>query len=95
MVEALLAQARDMIAGVNACCSQCYNPQRLPGGRDWAGYLYANARQWIPWGWWSNACPSQAATSCAFRVNAGFDSFELGGGDHQATGKALGLAGGL
>jgi|GEM_PF-1992392 hypothetical protein len=95
MVEALLAQARDMIAGVNACCSQCYNPQRLPGGRDWAGYLYANARQWIPWGWWSNACPSQAATTWAFRVNAGFDSFELGGGDHQATVKALGLAGGL
>jgi len=35
------------------------------------------------------------ATSWAFRVNAGFDSFTLGGGEHQATVKALGLAGGL
>jgi hypothetical protein len=91
--DALLAQARNLIAGVDAACSHCYNPRRLAGGRDWVGYLYANARQWIPWGWWSNACPSQAATTWAFRVNAGFNSFELGGGDHQATVKGLRLAG--
>jgi len=94
-VDALLAQARSMIQGVDEYCSHDYNPARLPGGREWVGYLYANSRQWIPWGWWSNACPSQAATTWAFRVSAGFDSFTLGGGDHQATVKALGLAGGL
>jgi hypothetical protein len=91
----LLAAARSMIAGVDELCSHDYNPQRLPGGRDWAGYLYANDRQWIPWGWFSNACPSQAATTWAMRVNAGFNSFELGGGEHQATVEQLGLAGGM
>ncbi len=91
--NALLASARSMIAGVDDLCSHDYNPKRLPGGRDWAGYLYANARQWIPWGWFSNACPSQAATTWAMRVSCGFDSFELGGGNHQATVRALGLAG--
>jgi hypothetical protein len=90
----LLAQARSMIAGVDQLCSHYYNPQHRPDGREWASYLYANARQWIPWGWWSNACPSQAATTWALRVSAGFDSFELGGGSHQATVQALGLAGG-
>jgi hypothetical protein len=92
---ALLAQARSMIAGVDRLCSHYYNPDHQPGGREWVGTLYANSRQWIPWGWYSNACPSQAATTWAMRVNAGFDSFELGGGAHQATVKELGLAGGL
>ncbi len=91
---ALLAQARSMIAGVDQLCSHYYNPQHRPDGREWVGYLYANARQWIPWGWFSNACPSQAATTWALRVSAGFNSFELGGGAHQATVQALGLAGG-
>lgn len=90
----LLATAKDLIAGVNLLCSHYYNPGHEPGGREWAGYLYANARQWIPWGWFSNACPSQAATTWALRVSAGFDSFELGGGEHQTTVRALGLAGG-
>lgn len=89
----LLARAGDMIAGVNDLCSHDYNPERRPEGREWGGYLYANKRQWIPWGWFSNACPSQAATTWAMRVGAGFNSFELGGGEHQATVKGLGLAG--
>jgi hypothetical protein len=91
---ALLAQARSMIAGVDQYCSHYYNPGRRPDGREWVGYLYANVRRWIPWGWYSNPCPSQAATTWALRVGAGFDSFELGGGSHQATVQALGLAGG-
>ena len=91
----LLASARTMIAGVDALCSHYYNPRHRPDGREWVGYLYANARQWIPWGWYSNACPSQAATSWAMRVDAGFNSFELGGGSHQATAETLGLAGGM
>ena len=90
---ALLGHARAMIDGVNRYASHDYNPQRLRDGLDWVGYLYANKRQWIPWGWFSNACPSQAATTWAFRVNCGFNAFELGGGEHQATVKALGLAG--
>jgi hypothetical protein len=89
----LLGWARSMIAGVDRLCSHTYNPQQLRDGRDWVGYLYANRRAWIPWGWFANACPSQAATTWAFRVNCGFNAFELGGGDHQRTVKALGLAG--
>jgi len=89
----LLDAARAMIAGVDRYCSHDYNPGRLPFGRDWVGYLYADARQWIPWGWYSNPCPSQAATTWALRVSCGFDSFELGGGDHQDTARSLGLAG--
>jgi hypothetical protein len=91
----LLDTARAMIAGVDRYCSHDYNPDRLPSGRDWVGYLYADDRQWIPWGWYSNPCPSQAATTWALRVSCGFDSFELGGGDHQDTVRSLGLAGGL
>ena len=91
--EELLGYASALIKGVNRYCSHSYNPGQLDNGQDWVGYLYANRRQWIPWGWFSNACPSQAATSWALRVNIGFNSFELGGGEHQATVKALGLAG--
>ena len=93
--DQLLQWARTMIAGVDSTCSHYYNPGHQPLGREWVGYLYANSRQWIPWGWYSNACPSQAATTWAARVNAGFNSFELGGGDHQGTVTALGLAGGM
>lgn len=89
----LMACARTMIAGVDRYCSHDYNPGDRADGLEWAGTLYANAREWIPWGWFSNACPSQAATTWAMRVNAGFDSFELGGGEHQATVLELGLAG--
>jgi hypothetical protein len=89
----VLGWARSMIAGVDRRCSHTYNPQHLRDGRDWVGYLYADRRAWIPWGWFSNACPSQAATTWAFRVNCGFNAFELGGGDHQRTVRALGLAG--
>ena len=89
----LLGHARTMIAGVNRLASHYYNPQHLEDGMDWVGYLYGNRRGWIPWGWFSNACPSQAATSWALRVNCGFNAFELGGGEHQATVTALGLAG--
>ena len=92
-VTELMGQARSMIAGVNRLASHDYNPRRLKDGRDWVGYLYANRRAWIPWGWFSNACPSQAATTWALMVNSGFNPFELGGGDHRASVKALGLAG--
>lgn len=93
-VAELLDQARALIAGANRHCSHDYNPARLTSGRDWVATLYANARQWIPWGWYSNPCPSQAATTWAMRVNAGFDCFELGGGSHADSVRALGLAGG-
>ena len=91
--QALLDAARHMIDGVNRLASHDYNPGRLKDGRDWVGYLYAHRRGWIPWGWYANACPSQAATAWALLVNCGFNPFELGGGHHQATVKALGLAG--
>ena len=91
MVEQLLAWAKSLIAGVNAQCSHDYSL----GGRPWVGYLYANKRAWIPWGWFSNPCPSQAATTWALMVNSGFNPFELGGGGHGATAQELGLAGGL
>jgi len=90
-VQQLLAWARSLRAGVDRLCSHDYRA----GGRDWVGYLYANTRGWIPWGWWSNPCPSQSATSWALMVNAGFNPFELGGGDHAETARALGLAGGM
>lgn len=90
-VKQLLAWARELASGVTALCSHDY----AAGGRDWVGYLYANDRVWIPWGWWANPCPSQAATAWALMVNAGFDPFEPGGGHHQETAQALGLAGGL
>lgn len=93
-VDRLLGWARAMVAGVDALASHDYNPDHRPGGREWVAYLYANARRWIPWGWHANACPSMAATTWAVRVSAGFDSFELGGGDHRTTVQALGLAGG-
>ena len=89
----LLGYARSMIAGVDRYASHYYNPQHLRDGLDWVGYLYSNRRQWIPWGWFANACPSTAATSWALRVNCGFNAFELGGGEHQATARALGLSG--
>ena len=89
----LLRDARLMIDGVTRLASHDYNPQRLKDGRDWVGYLYANRRQWIPWGWYANACPSQAATAWAFMVNAAFNPFELGGGDHRAIARELGLGG--
>ena len=92
-VRQLLDAARLMIDGVHRLASHDYNPRRLKEGREWVGYLYANRRGWIPWGWYANACPSQAATAWALVVNCGFNPFELGGGDHQATVKALGLAG--
>jgi hypothetical protein len=93
-VEQLLAWASSLIEGANTYCSHYYNPGHLGNGREWVASLYASARRWIPWGWYSNPCPSQAATAWALRVEAGFNSFELGGGAHQATVKALGLAGG-
>ena len=92
-VARLLAQAAAMIDGVDRLASHDYNPQGLKDGRDWVGYLYSNRRQWIPWGWYANPCPSQAATAWALLVNCGFNPFELGGGDHQATVRRLGLAG--
>jgi len=92
-VAELLRDARLMIDGVTRLASHDYNPLRLKDGRDWVGTLYANRRRWVPWGWYSNACPSQAATAWAFMVNAGFNPFEPAGGRHQPTAKELGLAG--
>jgi hypothetical protein len=92
-VAQLLAQAAAMIDGVDRLASHDYNPQGLKDGRDWVGYLSSNRRQWIPWGWYANPCPSQAATAWALMVNCGYNPFELGGGEHQATVRGLGLAG--
>ena len=90
----LLGLAASMITGARTYASHYYNPGNLPGGREWLSTLHANARQALPWGWRSNACPSLAATAWGLLVNAGFNPFELGGGFHPKTARALGLAGG-
>jgi len=44
------------------------------------GYLYANKRYFIPWGWYANAVPSLCSTSWAVMNKYHFNPFILGGG---------------
>jgi hypothetical protein len=45
------------------------------------GYLYANKRYEIPFGWWANPLPSLASTAWAVMTDRDFDPFILGGRD--------------
>jgi hypothetical protein len=44
------------------------------------GYLYANRRAMIPFGWFSNAMPATASTDWAVLVQSCYDPFVIGGG---------------
>jgi hypothetical protein len=90
---ALLDQARSLIRGLERHASHDYGASGQPGSWDAVAGLYASSRAWIPWGWHANPCPSMSATAWSFLVSSGFDPFELGGGHHQATIRALGLGG--
>jgi len=44
------------------------------------GYMYANKRYFIPWGWYSNAVGSLCSTSWSIFNKYEFNPFILGGG---------------
>jgi len=44
------------------------------------GYLYANKRFFIPWGWYANPLEATSSTAWAVLWDFGFNPFELGGG---------------
>lgn len=44
------------------------------------GYMYANQRFFIPWGWYANAISSLCSTSWAVMNEVKFNPFVLGGG---------------
>jgi len=83
----LIAQAQKMLTGVAKEASSLEGSSTSGS----IGYLYANKRAMIPFGWYSNKAPSTASTAWSLLVNNCFNPLELGGGDYQAVCQQLKL----
>ena len=78
IVDTVSAQAKDLMAGINSHIATTYEDEH---GNELLGYLYANSRANIPFGWYSNAMPATASTAWALMLEKGYSPFILGGGD--------------
>jgi hypothetical protein len=85
----LISQAQKMLDGVTAETSSLLGSPT--GSTSRIGYLYANKRAFIPFGWYSNKAYSTASTGWGLLVNACFNPLELGGGKYQAVCQQLKL----
>jgi len=83
------AYANDLLQDAESMHTSLWTPAVRDENSHWisgglvqpdGSFLYANARFFIPWGWYSNPIGSTCSTSWGVMSQRGFNPFKIGGG---------------